>query len=74
MILGFLKLRSYYFVGIDSNGVNAFFVNHSRFESAFLEKIKGIEFRENIYMKNLYRDGWEDQIKFIKKDLFIKID
>ena len=45
----FFAQRGYRFVTVDSNGVNAFFVDPSLFDSAFLAAVEGLEFAENRY-------------------------
>lgn len=65
---------NYKFISVDSNGVNAFFVNPSSFKSEFLENVFCNSFTENIYMYKVYNSGWEYQNKLIKNELFTTIN
>jgi hypothetical protein len=64
----------YRFVTVDTSGTNAFFVNEALFDREFLDNIKGLGFAENLYLKRIYKSGWEEQIKLIKDELFINIE
>ena len=46
----------YQFITVDSNGVNAFFVNPEDFDKDFLFSIKGQRFKENFYQMKKYRN------------------
>lgn len=59
---------NYQFVTVDSNGVNAFFVDKESFNKDFLQNIKGNQFVENVYLRNLYKGKtWEFLYKMIEK-------
>jgi len=56
----------YYFVTVESNGVNAFFVDPGLFDQEFLNNIKGIQYRENFSNIREYKKSWEEQFQLIK--------
>ena len=56
----------YKFITVDSNGVNAVFVDPNCFDSDFLDQIKGNNFQENFFQKRLFRSSWESQFKKIE--------
>jgi hypothetical protein len=62
----------YEFITVDSNGVNAFFVNKNDFETTFIENCKGLSFQENFYQLSKFKTGWEDQFKMIENENFEK--
>lgn len=45
----FFAKHGYRFVTVDSNGVNAFFVDPSLFDTSFLDTVEGLGFAENRY-------------------------
>lgn len=45
----FFDRHGYRFVTVDSKGVNAFFVNPSCFDAAFVDGVQGLSFEENRY-------------------------
>lgn len=45
----FFACRGYRFVTVDSNGVNAFFVDPTLFDAAFLDSVQRLPFAENRY-------------------------
>lgn len=49
----------YKFITVDSNGVNAFFVNPSCFREEFLSDLKGIEFAKNKLAEGYFRSSFE---------------
>ena len=57
--------NGYRFVTVDSNGVNAFFVNPEYFDSVFLDNIESNHFCENQFQLEEYRVGHQDQFKLI---------
>ncbi len=56
-----LEGKGYRFVTVDQNGVNAFFADPRQFPSAFVEGIRGSEFRENIVQRRESRSDWRGQ-------------
>jgi hypothetical protein len=63
----------YKFVTVESNGVNAFFINPSNFDRSFIEGIRGIDFQENHSHLREYKVGWEEQFKLVKQFDFQEI-
>ena len=57
--------NGYRFVTVDSNGVNAFFVNPEYFDSVFLDNIESNHFCENQFQLEEHRTGYQDQFKLI---------
>jgi hypothetical protein len=51
----------YRFVTVDSNGVNAFFVNPERFDAAFLDAIQGRAFSDSTSHAREYGGTWKEQ-------------
>ncbi|TLS78401.1 hypothetical protein FE236_01225 [Mariprofundus erugo] len=62
--------HGYKFVCVDCNGVNAFFVDPIMFDSAFLENIVGVEYRENFSNAREYKLPWDEQFKLIENRKF----
>jgi hypothetical protein len=62
------SLYGYHFVTVDSNGVNAFFINKNCFEQNFLEKINGLDFKENFYQLKKFKTEWPAQFDLIKNE------
>ena len=60
-----LESRGYRFVSVEQNGVNAFFADPAAFEPAFLNGIRGTEFRENIVQRRESRTDWAGQMSQI---------
>lgn len=63
----------YQFVTVDSNGVNAFFIDPSQFNSNFTKQIKGLPFAENSFQMRKFKFGWEKQFELIKNMNFFEI-
>jgi hypothetical protein len=63
----------YRFISVDSNGVNAFFVNLKYFDSSFLDNIRGLEFAENAYQSLKFKDGWNYQYSLIQDKEIVNI-
>jgi len=63
----------YQFVTVDSNGVNAFFVDAGVFNRTFTDKLRGLEFRENFYQFRKFRGTWESQFEQIKTMPFLVV-
>jgi hypothetical protein len=60
-------------VTVDRNGVNGFFVDPAYFDSTFLEKIKGLEFAENLYQFKRFRRSSEEQFSLVHDQKFVSI-
>ncbi|MDD5209046.1 MAG: hypothetical protein PHV36_06650 [Elusimicrobiales bacterium] len=56
----------YQFLTVDSNGVNAFFINPAAFPEDFLLKIKGKAYAQNISQLQKFRGTWENQFSEIR--------
>jgi hypothetical protein len=56
----------YKFITVESNGVNAFFVDANCFDLEFLELLKGIDFQENKHQYRLFKTTWEGQFDLVK--------
>ena len=67
------KEFGYEFITVDSNGVNAFFVNKNDFDKAFIENCKGLSFQENYYQLKKFKSGWKNQFKIIEQENFKRI-
>ena len=60
----------YDFLTVDSNGVNAFFIDKNNFEINFIENIKGEDFKENFYQLKKFKTDWVGQFELIKDQHF----
>jgi hypothetical protein len=60
----------YKFITVDSNGVNAFFVNPLYFDENFLKNCKGLKFKENFYQLMKFKKSWEEQFDIISNQDF----
>ena len=67
------KEFGYEFITVDSNGVNAFFVNRNDFDTTFIENCNGLSFRENYYQLKKFKSGWKNQFKIIEHQIFKEI-
>lgn len=56
----------YTFVTVDLNGVNAFFIRAEEFSAAFVESIRGVDFRENFAQLRQHKQSWQGQFTLIK--------
>lgn len=63
----FFSQYGYRFVTVDRKGVNAFFVDPSCFDAAFLSKINGSEFAENIYQFRKFKGSFDKQFTLISE-------
>lgn len=70
----FASRYDYAFVGVESNGVNAFFVDRSVFDSTFLEEIVVVPFRENFAQLREYGAGWQSQFARLKHENFAQVE
>jgi len=62
--------HGYKFISVDSNGVNAFFVDPSMFKSDFLDGVNGIGYKENFSNAREYKMPWHEQFKLIEHNEF----
>jgi hypothetical protein len=67
--INLFKKYNYEFVTVSSNGVNAYFVDCSCFETEFLNSIRhnGLKYTECYSLKNKFRINWEGQFDHIKQ-------
>lgn len=76
-ISGWKKLfakHGYKFVTVDSNGVDAFFIDPKEFDRAFVRRLKpGPGFKENFSTFWFYKTTWEKQFELIKNQPLIEI-
>jgi hypothetical protein len=61
----FFGKRGYRFITVDSNGVNAFFVDSALFDPAFLDAVEGLAFAENRYQLRAFRSDHSGQFALI---------
>ena len=69
----FFKKHNYKYVCVDSNGVNAFFIDENEFDKNFTENLVPNSFKENFWILRKHREGWEKQFKLIKDLEFYEI-
>jgi len=69
----FFKRHGYTFVCVESNGVNAFFVNPRAFNKTFLRQLQGLSFSENTQQLQKCGGGWEVQFETMKGMEFFDI-
>ena len=69
----FFAQHGYSFVTVDSNGVNAFFVQPNCFDEGFLSQIQGYPFKENFYQLKKFKQPWAEQLKKIEGKKFVAI-
>lgn len=69
----FFGRHGYRFVTVEGNGVNAFFVDPSQFESEFLDRVGGLDFAENRYQWRKFRKSSAEQFKLIADQRFVSI-
>jgi hypothetical protein len=62
----FFARHGYSFVTVDSNGVNAFFVDPAQFERAFLDRATGFPYKENFYQLHKFKQPWRELRKKIE--------
>lgn len=61
-----LESQGYAFVTVESNGVNAFFIDKNCFESSFVKNLKGENFAENFAHRSKHGPGWENHFRLVK--------
>ena len=69
----FFNRHGYQFVTVESNGVNAFFVDPGAFRDDFLEKIEPLSFAENQLQLKKFRAGHQKQYEKISDMRFVEI-
>ncbi|MEP7361502.1 MAG: hypothetical protein ABI744_07980, partial [Chloroflexota bacterium] len=69
----FMDSQGYRFVTVERCGVNAFFVDPTCFEPAFLDGIRGLGFAENRYQQWKFGMPSEDQFALVSGQPFLEI-
>jgi hypothetical protein len=62
----FFKKFNYEFVTVDSNGVDAFFIDRRELNDDFPKNVAGLDFRENFEHRCRLKNTWVDQFEMIK--------
>ena len=70
----YFKNHGYQFVTVDSNGVNAFFINSSCFDTNFCQKINALEYKDSFYQKKVFKNNYEERFKLISDMNFLEIE
>lgn len=65
--------HDYEFITVERNGVNAFFVDRSQFDSDFLKNVNGLEFAENRFQRRKFRMPDEKQFELIETRKFVDV-
>ena len=68
------ETHGYRFLTVDQNGFNAFFVDPSQFDAAFLAAVRGEPYRENILHRQESRGGWRDQFARVQHLPLVDVD
>jgi hypothetical protein len=63
----------YRFVTVDQNGVNAFFIDPSHFESSFIGGLRGEAFRENFVQRDVFRAPWQAQFELLPRGGIVEV-
>ena len=63
----------YKFVTIDSNGVNAFFIDPGEFDADFVDNLSSLGFQDNFYQVHEYKMNWEKRFELIQDANFFEI-
>jgi hypothetical protein len=69
----FFAQHGYTFVTVDSNGVNAFFIEPGQFERSFLQGLSGYPYRENFYQLKKFKQPWQELFKKIEDQPLVAI-
>ncbi|CAN5338144.1 hypothetical protein BH11BAC5_BH11BAC5_30130 [soil metagenome] len=75
-LAGWKKLLAnygYLFVTVESNGVNAFFVQKDEFPAGFFEGLLGNNFKENVHQLRTFKKDFKGQFEMIKHLSFYEI-
>jgi hypothetical protein len=62
--------HKYQYITVDLSGTNAIFVDRSHFNANFLENIKQVGFRDNIYQRLEFKMGWESRRLLLSNEAF----
>ncbi len=60
------KKYNYDFVTVDSNGINAFFIQTDAFPEDFISKIEGCEFKDHVIETEAFKKPWNERFKLIE--------
>jgi len=66
----YMSSIGYEFVTVESNGVNAFFIDPDCFDKEFINQLEGVHFIENFYQYKKYRKDWSKQFAYIHSRKF----
>lgn len=69
----FFDSRGYRFITVDTNGVNAFFVDPAHFDPVFLDGVQGLAFAENRYQMRAHGTGHEGQFAKVASESFEQV-
>lgn len=69
----FFDQHDYEFITVERNGINAFFVDRSQYDSDFLKNVNGLAFAENRFQRRKFRMPDEQQFELIKTRKFVDI-
>lgn len=64
----------YRFVSVESNGVNALFIDPSEFDNRFVDQLKGLEFQENVSHVRAFKMNWEKLFELLKDTELFEIN
>ncbi|MGE4169866.1 MAG: hypothetical protein AB7F28_04020 [Candidatus Margulisiibacteriota bacterium] len=68
-----LEAAGYAFVTVESNGVNAFFIDKACFEPHFISALKGLAFAENFALRRKHGLGWETHFQLVKDMPYVRL-
>ena len=68
-----MNKHEYQFVTVDSSGVNAIFIDRQEFEAEFVQKLRGMDFLDNISHTRQFRNTWREQFELIKDMEFVEV-
>jgi hypothetical protein len=60
------KKFNYDFVTVDSNGINAFFIDRSQFDENLPKSFESLDFVDNFALRNRFSNTWSEQFELIK--------
>lgn len=69
----FFNKYGYQFVTVETNGVNAFFIDATCFEPNFTSLIQGLSFEENKHQLRVFKETWENQFEKISNLDFFQV-
>ena len=69
-----MSRHGYQFVTVESNGVNAFFIDPGEFDAEFARNLHGLEFQENCSHAREYKLKWAQQFELIKNFDFVELN